>query len=204
MTNNGKPAVVLVHGLWNTVNIFWRLQPYLEKQGWTIYAVGLTPNNGDISIEQQAHQLKVFITQTLGERQSFCLLGFSMGGLVSRYYMQRLGGLQQVQRFIGVGVPHYGTALAWFRWNIGIRQMRLGSSFLADLNRDMEILAACRPLSLWTPYDLLVLPARHCCLPIGDNQRLPVSSHNGMLWDDRSLAAIAQALTIQPATTLQT
>lgn len=194
MTHDEKPAVVLVHGLWNTVNIFWQLRPYLEEQGWTVHVVGLTPNNGDIGIDQQAQQLKAFIECSLAAQQPFYLLGFSMGGLVSRYYLQRLGGLQRVQRFIGVAVPHYGSTLAWFRWNIGGRQMRPGSAFLADLNRDVEQLAACQPLCLWTPYDLLVLPAHHCCLPIGTNKRLPVSSHNGMLWDKRSLAAIVEGL----------
>lgn len=195
MTHSDKPAVVLVHGLWNTVNIFWQLRPYLEDQGWSVHAVNLTPNNGDISIDQQAHQLKTFVDETLSDQQRFNLLGFSMGGLVSRYYLQRLGGLQRVRRFVGVAVPHYGSTLAWFRWNIGVRQMRPGSGFLANLNQDMEMLSVCRPLSLWTPYDLLVLPAHHCRLPVGENQRLPVSSHNGMLRDQQSLAAIAQALT---------
>ena len=194
MKNDSKPAVVLVHGLWNTVNIFGRLRPYLENRGWDVYAVSLIPNNGDISIEQQAEQLYDFIKLSLGPEQPLSLVGFSMGGLASRYYLQRLGGLQRVNRFIGVVVPHYGSALAWLRWSVGVMQMRPGSAFLNELNRDMEPLSACRPLSLWTPYDALVLPAYHCCLPIGENQRLPVRTHDGMLWDERSLAAIAHGL----------
>lgn len=194
MTPDRKPVVVLVHGLWNKVSIFGRLGPFLEERGWDVHAVDLIPNNGDISIAQQAYQLKSFITRSLEDRQTFYLLGFSMGGLVSRYYLQRLGGLHRVQRFIGVAVPHYGSALAWFKWNIGVRQMRTGSSFLADLNRDMAQLSVCRPLWLWTPYDLLVLPAHHCCLPIGESKRLPVRTHNEMLWDERSLSAIAWGL----------
>lgn len=194
MTHNNRPVVVLVHGLWNTVNIFWQLRLYLEEQGWGVHAVNLVPNNGDIGIEQQAYQLKTFVEQSLDSQSTFYLLGFSMGGLVSRYYLQRLGGLQRVRRFIGVAVPHYGSALAWFRWNTGGRQMRPGSTFLADLNRDMDHLSVCRPLSLWTPYDLLVVPAYHCRLPIGESQRLLVRTHNQMLWDDRSLTAIEQGL----------
>lgn len=194
MTHDGRLAVVLVHGLWNTADIFRQLHLYLERQGWNVHAVSLIPNNGDIGIEQQAEQLDQFVELSLGSLQPFYLVGFSMGGLVSRYYLQRLGGRRRVRRFVGVAVPHYGSALAWFRWNIGGMQMRPGSSFLADLNRDMEQLLTCRPLSLWTPYDLLVLPAHHCCLPIGENQRLSVASHNGMLRDERSLRAIATAL----------
>ncbi|MGD1950535.1 MAG: esterase/lipase family protein [Leptolyngbyaceae cyanobacterium] len=194
MTHNDKPAVVLVHGLWNTVGIFGRLRPYLENRGWSVYAVSLTPNNGTISIEQQAEQLYNFVKQSLGAEQPFSLVGVSMGGLASRYYLQRLDGRRRVRRFIGVVVPHHGSMLAWFRRDIGVTQMRPGSAFLADLNQDMEQLSVCRPLWLWTPYDVLVLPAYHCCLPIGENQRLPVRTHDGMLWDERSLAAIAHGL----------
>ena len=194
MTHHNQPAVVLVHGLWNTVYIFSRLQLYLEQQGRKVYLVKLIPNNGDIGIDQQAKQLRAFIAESVGPQERFDLLGFSMGGLVSRYYLQRLGGLQQVRRFVGVSVPHYGSALAWFRWNIGGIQMRPGSKFLVDLNRDMTMLQDCRPVWLWTPYDLLVIPARNCCLSVGENMRLPVSTHDGMLQDERSLSAIATIL----------
>ncbi|MEM9807831.1 MAG: alpha/beta fold hydrolase [Cyanobacteria bacterium P01_D01_bin.56] len=195
MTPENQPAVVLVHGLWNTVYIFSRLKLYLEQQGRNVHVVELMPNNGDIGIDQQAEQLKAFIADSMDAQERFDLLGFSMGGLVSRYYLQRLGGLQRVRQLVGVAVPHYGSALAWFRWNIGGMQMRPGSRFLIDLNRDMAALSPCCPVWLWTPYDLLVLPAKNCCLPVGKNRQLPVGSHNGLLRDERSLSAIAQALT---------
>ena len=190
-----RPAVVLVHGLWNTTSIFRYLQVYLEEQGWRVSAVSLFPNNGDISIEHQAHQLETFVNRQLGQQQPFFLVGFSMGGLVSRYYLQRLGPKPRVRRWIGVAVPHYGSRLAWLRWNIGGRQMQPGSRFLQELNREIGALRPYRPLSLWTPYDLLVLPPRHCCLPIGENLRLPVPGHNAMVRDERSLVAIARGLT---------
>jgi triacylglycerol lipase len=111
---SGKHPVVLVHGLWNTVNIFWRLRTYLEAQGWPVYAFNLVPNNGDVGIEQLAQQMQSFVHTTLGHQQSFDLVGFSMGGLISRYYLQNLGGVARVTRFISVATPHYGSTLAWF------------------------------------------------------------------------------------------
>ncbi len=38
-----------------------------------------------------------------------------MGGVVSRYYLQRLGGLARVRRFVTISSPHHGTVTAYLR-----------------------------------------------------------------------------------------
>jgi triacylglycerol lipase len=85
--------------------------------------------------------------------------------------------------------------MGYFRWNMGAAQMRPQSSFLQDLNRDLDQLAALKVISIWTPFDLMIVPSNSSCLPIGRNITVPVLSHAGMITDPRSLAAIAQALT---------
>jgi triacylglycerol lipase len=189
-----KRPVVLVHGLWNTPNIFWRLRSHLESHHWQVYAPSLTPNNGDIGIESLAHQLQDYITLLAAQHARFDLVGFSMGGLVSRYYLQHLEGIHRVHRFVSVATPHYGSAMAFFRWNPGGRQMQPGSRFLASLNRDLHKLHSVNLVDVWTPFDALVVPASSCRLPIGQGVCLPVSSHNNLLRDERSLEAISQAL----------
>ena len=86
MTHDGRPAVVLVHGLWNTVNIFWRLRAYLEAKRWGVYAVVLTLNNGDMCIERQAQQLKKFFVAALASAQPFYFLVCRSGWWARRYY----------------------------------------------------------------------------------------------------------------------
>ena len=54
-------------------------------------------------------------------------VGFSMGGLVSRYYVQRLGGLDHVDRLVTLSAPHNGSLLANLIANKGCREMRPGS-----------------------------------------------------------------------------
>lgn len=192
--SNCQNPIVLVHGLWNTVGIFARLIPYLESQGRTVHAFNLIPNNGDVGIEALAQQLQDSIDHTLGDYEIFDLLGFSMGGLVSRFYLQKLGGLHRVKHFVTVSTPHYGTTMAFFRWNPGGRQMRPGSQFLRALNQDIQMLQKTTLTSLWTPLDLLVVPASSCCLPIGQSKKLWISSHNNMLSHELSLKTIGQAL----------
>lgn len=190
----GRNPVVLVHGIWNTAGIFSVLQRYLESAGWQVYALSMSPNNGDAPLSVLAEQVAAFVEDRLGSEQPFDLVGFSMGGLVSRYYLQRLGGLARVQRFVSVSTPHQGTALALFSQRLGVSQMRPGSSFLKALNQDIHILETIRFFSLWTPFDLLILPPWSSDTGLGQIEMLPVIAHNRMIRDEVGMRAIAQAL----------
>jgi len=189
--------VVLVHGIWNTAGIFSVLQAYLEQQGWPVYGLSMTPNNGDASLESLAEQVASFIDRSLGAHQSFDLIGFSMGGLISRYYVQRLGGLTRVRRFITLSTPHQGTLLAALSHRYGIRQMRPNSPFLKSLNQDIYQLKQLQFFSLWTPFDLLILPPWSSNLShwgIGESHRLLIATHDQMIQDPAGLSAIATCL----------
>lgn len=188
-----KHPVLLVHGIWNTAAIFARLRAYLEARGWPVYALSLVPSNGDVGIEILAQQVAAFAQMHLKD-QPFDLVGFSMGGLVCRYYVQRLEGLGQVQRLVTISAPHYGSALALFRYNPGGLQMRPGSRFLRDLNQDLSALDQLQFISIWTPFDGLIIPAWSSRLPVGQERIVPVPSHNRMIWDERGMSAIAAAL----------
>ena len=189
-----RNPVVLVHGIWNTAGIFSVLQRHLETLGWKVYSLSMTPNNGDAPISMLAKQVAVFVEAQLGASQRFDLVGFSMGGLVSRYYLQRLGGLARVQRFVSVSTPHQGTTLAYFSRRLGVRQMRPGSPLLRSLNTDIHQLETIRFFSFWTPFDLLILPPWSSDMGIGQVERLSVSAHNRMIQDRAGLNAIATAL----------
>ena len=58
-------------------------------------------------VRQSARQLGQFI-ETLAF-PSIKLIAHSLGTLVSRYYVEQLGGKQKVKRLILMGGPHYGT-----------------------------------------------------------------------------------------------
>ncbi|MGB3787314.1 MAG: alpha/beta fold hydrolase [Phormidesmis sp.] len=186
--------VVLVHGIWNRAEIFTRLKSYLEASGRQVYALSMTPCNGDALLESLAQQVAAFVDSELSPQQRFDLLGFSMGGLVSRYYVQHLGGLGRVRAFVTVSAPHQGTWLALGSDRPGIRQMCPGSDFLKALNQNKSCLQTLQFFSFWTPFDLLILPPWSSLIGIGREQRLIIPSHNRMIQDSPALAAIAQAL----------
>ncbi|WLT39844.1 hypothetical protein NON20_10925 [Synechocystis sp. B12] len=51
----------------------------------------MVPNDGSASLAVLAEQVKQYIDGQFAPQQPVDLIGFSMGGLVTRYYLQRLG-----------------------------------------------------------------------------------------------------------------
>jgi len=193
-TNQQYNPVLLVHGIGDTEAVFRKMRNHLVEKGWSVYGINLVPNNGDVGLDILAQQLANYIAANFAPEQTIDLVGFSMGGIVSRYYIQRLGGISRVQRFITISSPHYGTVIAYASWRTGCVQMRTNSDFLKDLNSDAVMLQHLNFTSMWTPYDLMIVPAKSSQMPVGREVIIPAASHPWMLTDSRSLVAVATAL----------
>ncbi|KAB8335462.1 triacylglycerol lipase [Scytonema tolypothrichoides VB-61278] len=190
-----RNPVLLVHGIFDTGRVFDTMIPYLNQRGWTVYDLDLIPNNGNIGLDTLAEQVADYIDATFEPEQFLDIVGFSMGGVVSRYYVQRLGGINRVQRFVTISSPHHGTWIAYCRQGLGCIQMRPDSVLLQNLNQDVDMLRQIDFTSIWTPYDLMIVPASSSQMPVGREVIVPVLNHSWMLTDSRSLAAVASALT---------
>lgn len=197
-------ALVLVHGIFDTGTIFNKMAHFFKKRGLHSLAPSLHPSSGAEGLEVLARQLQQYIDTHIPADQPLNLIGFSMGGLICRYYLQRLGGMQRVQRFVAISVPQHGSLLAWFIPNRGCRQMRPGSLFLQDLDRDVASLTAIDVLSLWTPFDLMIIPAKSSVLGVGKELQVPVLLHDWMIKDTRVLTAIASFLSAEQDSTSDT
>jgi triacylglycerol esterase/lipase EstA (alpha/beta hydrolase family) len=194
MATKQQNPVLLVHGINDTGAVFNKMASYLREQGLSVHTVDLVPNNGAEVLDKLAQQVANYISTTFEAKQPFDLVGFSMGGLVSRYYIQRLGGIDRVQRFITISSPHKGTIVAYGTWLAGAVQMRPNSDFINDLNSDVEMLKQLNFTSIWTPYDLMILPAESSQIGIDKEVILPVILHPLMLTDIRVLRIVAKAL----------
>jgi triacylglycerol lipase len=192
--NQQRNPVVLVHGIGDTEIVFRKMRAYLIQQGWLVYALNLVPNNGDLGLDKLAHQIADYVKDNFPPEQPIDLVGFSMGGIVSRYYVQRLGGIKQVQRFITISSPHNGTVLAYASQRPGCIQMRPNSLFLQDLNSDIDILKQLNFTSIWTPYDLMIVPAKSSQMLVGKEMVMRVGLHSWMLTNSKTLAVISEIL----------
>ncbi len=195
MNSHRRNPVILIHGIFRKAYVFDKMARYLQQRGWEVHRFDVLPNHSFVGLDILALQIKDYIDCHFPPEQSLDLVGLSMGGLVSRYYVQRLGGIHRIQRLITIASPHHGTWLAYLLPSVGCRQMRPGSQFLADLNQDLQSLSLLQVISLWTPYDCIIIPAHSSEMPIGHNVKLSVFPHPMMVRSDRTLTALELALT---------
>lgn len=186
--------MLLIHGITDTTVVFNRMSAYLSGLGWSVHSFNLIPNNGDCTLDKLAKQVSDYVAKTFDPKQPLDVIGFSMGGLVSRYYIQRLGGIERVQRFVSISAPNNGTLAAYLSWRPGCVQMRPDSEFLRDLNKDVAMLKRLNFTVIWTPFDVMIVPAKSSQLPVGKEVTLPVRLHSWMLADQRILKVVSAAL----------
>lgn len=170
-------AVLLVHGFRDSATSMEPMRRWLITRGWNASAITLVPSDGTATLEDLAKQLASYMNKSFPTDQRVDLVGFSMGGLVCRYYVQRLNGARRVDRLITISSPNQGTWLACLSRKPGCVEMRPDSTFLTLLNRDTDSLTRVRYTSIWTPLDLMIVPASSSRMPVGREQRVWIGAH---------------------------
>lgn len=179
--------VVLVHGIFEKGTAFRMLRKRLEARRIECFVPMLRPSDGRGGLDKLAEGLKRDIDARYGGDQPISIIAFSMGGLVSRHYLQQLGGAGRCETFITISSPHHGTTAAWCYPSAGARQMRPGSDFLRNLADTENTLDAIPITSFRTPLDLIILPADSSVWDRAENISHPVALHPLMLTSRRVL-----------------
>jgi len=185
---------LLVHGIYNTGAYMGNMQRMLEARGWQVYAVSLKPNDASISFEAMAVQLNAFVAAHIPDGEKFDLVGFSMGGLVCRYYIQKMGGNSRVRRFVTLSTPNHGTLWAWLSGRVGVREMRPRSTFLEELNSNPGVLKPLDYTSIYTPLDLTIVPPSSSRMAVARNVVSWVPFHALMVWMPAPIREVERAL----------
>jgi len=189
-----KSRVLLVHGIADSAASMRVLQKRLARDGRESLAISLMPGDGSVSLEILSLQLRDYVRDHFSPDERFDLVGFSMGGLVCRHYVQILRGSRRVDRLVTISTPNHGTLLAFLNRRVGCKEMRPGSDFLRRLNRDCSALHDINVTSFWTPWDLIILPAKSSRMPVGMNREISTLAHPLMILQRRPLDEIAKVL----------
>ena len=191
---HNRNPVLLVHGLNDTGAVFCKMAPYLTNLGWYVYDLDLIPCNGDAKLDHLAGQVSYYINNKFHPEQPIDIVGFSMGGIVSRYYVQRLGGINRIGRLVTVASPHYGTRTAYLCDRKACLQLRPDSTFLQNLNSDISMLAQIGFTSIWTPFDFIIFPPESSKVTVGQNVTVPVLHHAWTVRDEGIFQVVSAAL----------
>ena len=166
---------MLVHGLLDNPAVFNALKRCLGDQRQPLLIPELPLRFGLTPVPEAAELLGGHIEAAFGLEQPIDLLGFSIGGVIARTWIQLLGGHHRTRRFISVGSPQQGTLTAqpWpGRLLAGIADLKSGSPLLTELNGNLEALAGIDCCSFYSAIDLAVLPGWRAVLPVGRTQLL--------------------------------
>ncbi|XMN06912.1 lipase family alpha/beta hydrolase [Streptomyces griseobrunneus] len=202
----GSPAaerpVVLLHGFIDNRSVFVLLRRTLARHGRRhLASLNYSPLTRDLrtAAELLGRHVEEICART-GQRE-VDIVGHSLGGLIARYYVQRLGGDRRVRTLVTLGTPHGGTAVAP---GAGIhpivRQMRGGSALIEELRRPAP---GCRTrfVSFWSELDQVMVPVETACVDHPDldavNVRVTGIGHLALPVHPAVAAAVREALETQ-------
>lgn len=192
----GPPAgrIVLVHGFMETGSSWRTIEKRLTKKGYECIVPRLKPKDGRGGLERIAAGLKSDIDAAFGPDEPITIISFSMGGLVSRYYLQKLGGATRCEKLFTISSPHKGTHTAFLYPTKGAEQMRPGSRFLTELDANDATLGDMPVVSYRTPLDLMILPADSSQWKRAKNLEFTVLAHPMMLTSRRLIKDLERRL----------
>ena len=187
--------VVLIPGYTMNRGYFFPYATGLQKRGYNVFV--FSPKKLFDSIEDMAGYLQYKINEVLKEtgKEKVILVGHSMGGLLSRYYLQRLDGDKHVKKIITIGTPHYGTKLAPFGYGKNAREMEVNSTFISDLNRDIEDFQKNIDfLSIVSKSDNMVIPYQNGHLTGSERYLVDHLGHNSLMFSSEIYGKIVNEL----------
>jgi triacylglycerol lipase len=194
MSTSRPIHTILVPGWLDNVRTLNRLRTFLELAGIQSVICSPQPSDGSAPIPRLSQQLADFIEGGFAADEPINLFGFSMGGLIHRYYIQKMGGWQRVRKLVTCASPHRGTMTAKLASHQAGLQMRPDSDFIMDLNHDLSLLQQIEFTSIWSPLDLTIVPANSSILPVGKSKRVWSPAHGVMMYDPNVMRVIAQEL----------
>ena len=192
-----RNPIVLIHGLWNTSSIFSSIISKLDDIGIEYFAPTLKHSYGITSIVDLTNTLNELILEKYGLGKEIDILGFSMGGIIGRYWIQKFNGFKRTRRFISIGSPHKGTLIAQlvpkypFR---GISEMKLNSEFLRELAKNDFLLSDIECINFFTYWDLMVFPSWWTNLDVGEKIPLKIYKHRNLVRNNYSVEKIFERI----------
>ncbi len=131
----------------------------LEAEGHTCLAPTLHPRDARLGIPDLSGKLAAYVESNVRPGEPLAIVGFSMGSLVARHYLQELGGGRLAKAFFSIAGPHAGTIAAYLYPGIGTREMRPGSPFLRLQDEGAGALEGLSVHTYRTPLDFMVVPS---------------------------------------------
>ena len=128
------------------------MRSYIEQQGIPSFTIQLPGNDNIVNAGAIGSSIDEIKAQTGASKVD--LVGYSMGGLSTRYYIKRLSGAPEVGVYVAFGTPHYGGDIACVLDDANGGQMCPGSAFLNDLNEGDDTPSEIGYTTIWSDQEV--------------------------------------------------
>jgi triacylglycerol esterase/lipase EstA (alpha/beta hydrolase family) len=190
-----RNPVILLHGFaMNRTNWIWL--------GRRLAARGIGPLYGTSyfspqSVRRSARRLADFVEEVLAREDGarVDIVAHSLGGVVARYYIERMDGAKRVRHLVTIGSPHQGTAVAHFGPLIpSALESRRGSALLAEIG-PLAAREGISYTSIWSRSDAIIEPPESSSIvPAGEDRVFDDLGHLSLLLSPRVLDSVAERL----------
>jgi triacylglycerol esterase/lipase EstA (alpha/beta hydrolase family) len=204
VTAAGTP-ILLVHGIMDNRSVFSVFGRALRRRGFgRVHAVNYGILTGDLRDAARDLRRAVEEIRESTGAEKVHIVGHSLGGMIARYYVQRMGGDEAVDMLVTLGSPHTGTTTAYLLPTPLARQLRPGSPVLTELAEPAPH-CTTRFLVVWSRMDEMVVPQRNARLVhpdlMVDELKLRDVGHLSLPIDPRTVHRVATALARVDAST---
>jgi triacylglycerol lipase len=174
--------ILFVHGWAENESVWTTMISNFSREGWTREELNNWRYNTSQSNVTTAREVRTkveaILTATGASRVD--IIAHSMGSLNTRYYLKNLSGTEKVDDWVSLGGPNHGTSTANFCGEASCVEMRVGSTFLRELNASDETPGAVHYGTWWSSCDEIINPDESVLLSGATNNAAGCVSHVGL------------------------
>jgi triacylglycerol lipase len=182
-----QDPILFVHGYTESASVWNTMVGRFEKDGYAKSALSAySYNTSQSNVVDAEKEVKPRVETLLKNNPGATkvdIIAHSMGSLNSRYYIKNLGGDVKVDDWVSLGGPNHGTDFANWCFSTSCVEMRIGSTFLNNLNATDETPGAVSYGTWWSPCDSIINPDSSVALSGATNTKTACISHTDLMND---------------------
>jgi triacylglycerol lipase len=186
-SSSAQDPILFVHGYLESASLWKTMIGRFEKDGYpssflSAYSYNTSQSN-KVDAEKEVKSHVESLLKATGATK-VDIIAHSMGSLNTRWYIKFLGGESKVDDWVSLGGPNHGTETANFCFSTSCVEMRIGSTFLKELNAGDETPGAVNYGTWWSPCDEIVNPHSSVALSGATNTETACISHTALTTDE--------------------
>jgi triacylglycerol lipase len=179
-----QDPILFIHGwsesssLWNTMIGRFEKDGY-AKSALSAYTYNTATSNKTLAETEVKSHVETLLKNNPGATK-VDIIAHSMGSLNSRWYIKFVGGESKVDDWVSLGGPNHGTETANACTQTACVEMRVGSTFLSELNAGDETPGTVSYGTWWSPCDEIINPDESVILSGATNHKTACLTHSAL------------------------